>query len=92
MMYKIVIIFLIVVCTSCVVLPEKDQTQNYQCGLSTEMKVLKLVSLTDGDASFYAWNDDILAVITVPTTAIISATYVLVNNTYNIGERIIRCS
>lgn len=91
MVPKIMISLSLIVCTSCVVLPENDYRQNYQCGLSTEMKVLKIVSLTDGDASFYAWNDDILAVLTVPTTAVISGTYVLVNNTYHIGERLIKC-
>jgi hypothetical protein len=74
-----------------VVLPEKDYTQKYQCALSTEMKVLKLVNLTDGDTSFYEWNDEMLAIISIPTSAIISASYVLVNNIYHIGEKQIKC-
>lgn len=90
-MHKIVILLLILSCTSCVVLPEKDYTQKYQCALSTEMKVLKLVNLTDGDTSFYEWNDEMLAIISIPTSAIISASYVLVNNIYHIGEKQIKC-
>ena len=90
-MYKIVTLLLILSCTSCVVLPEKDYTQKYQCALSTEMKVLKLVNLTDGDTSFYEWNDEMLAIISIPTSAIISASYVLVNNIYYIGEKKIKC-
>jgi len=91
-MNKAVIFFLILNCISCVVLPEKDHTKKYKCGLSTDMKVLKLVNLTDGDTSFYEWNDEILAIITIPTSAIISGSYVLVNNIYHIGEKQIKCS
>jgi len=91
-MYKIVILLLILSCTSCVVLPEKDHTQKYQCALSTDMKVLKLVNLTDGDTSFYEWNDEMLAIITIPTSAIVSGAYVLVNNIYHIGEKQIKCN
>jgi hypothetical protein len=79
--------------SACVVIPEKDWSEPaYQCALSTDQKTLKLVSLTEGDASFYAWNDKIFAVITVPTSAIISGTYVLVNNIYHIGEKQIKCA
>ncbi len=92
MINKIILLLLILSCTACVVLPEKDLSQKYQCGLSTDMKVLKLVNLTDGDTSFYEWNDEILAIITIPTSAIISGSYVLVNNIYHIGEKQIKCS
>jgi len=92
MIHKIILLLLILSCTACVVLPEKDQSQKYQCELSTDMKVLKLVNLTDGDTSFYEWNDEMLAIITIPTSAIISASYVLVNNIYHIGEKKIKCS
>jgi hypothetical protein len=92
MIHKIILLLLILSSTACVVLPEKDHTQKYQCGLSTDMKVLKLVNLTDGDTSFYEWNDEILAIITIPASAIVSASYVLVNNIYHIGEKKIKCS
>ena len=91
-MYKIVILLLMLSFTGCVVLPEKDHTQKYQCALSTDMKVLKLVNLTDGDTSFYEWSDELFAIITIPTSAIISGSYVLVNNIYHIGEKQIKCN
>ncbi|OUS24467.1 hypothetical protein A9Q98_13705 [Thalassotalea sp. 42_200_T64] len=78
--------------SGCLVVPETDQSQEYQCALSTDKKVLKLVNLTEGDTSFYEWNDEMLAIITVPTSAIISGTYVLVNNVYHISEKLIKCS
>jgi hypothetical protein len=91
-MYKLMVLLLALSCTSCVVLPEKSQHQNYECSLSTNMKVLKLVNLTDGDTSFYKWNDELTAFITIPASAIISASYVLVNNIYHIGEKKIKCN
>ena len=90
-MYKVIIFFLILNCISCVVVPKEDHTKKYQCGLSTDMKVLKLVNLTDGDTSFYEWNDEFFAIITIPSSAIISGTYVLANNIYHIGEKQIKC-
>lgn len=70
---------------------EKDYSQHYECGLSTDKKTLKLVNLNDGAANFYEWNDEIFAPITLPSSAIISATYVLVNNIYHLGEKQIKC-
>jgi hypothetical protein len=84
-------LFIALSITSCVVVPEKDHSEKYQCELSTDKKVLKLVNLTDGDTSFYQWNDEILAIISVPTSAILSGAYVLVNNIYHIGEKKIKC-
>ena len=91
-MYKIIILFLTLTCVGCVVIPEKDHSKRYRCGLSTDMKVLKLVDLTDGDTSFYEWNAEVLAIITVPTSAIISGSYVLVNNAYHLGEKWVKCN
>jgi hypothetical protein len=77
--------------TSCVVVPEKVNSDKYECALSTDMKILKVVNLTDGDASFYQWTDEMFAIISVPTSAVISGVYVLVNNIYHIGEKKIKC-
>ena len=91
MFKKFITCLFILSCSGCVVLPEKDLSEKYQCALSTDKKVLKLVNLTDGDTSFYQWNDEFLAIISVPTSAIISGVYVLVNNIYHVGEKIIKC-
>lgn len=82
----------IMLLTGCVVVPEKDHSVKYQCGLSSDKKVLKVVNLTKGDTSFYEWQDEMLSVITLPTSAIISSTYVLVNNVYHFGEKTIKCN
>lgn len=91
MLKKIFTLLVALNITSCVVVPEKVDSQKYNCGLSTDMKVLKLVNLTDGDTSFYEWSDEMFAIISIPTSAIISGTYVLVNNIYHIGEKTIKC-
>ncbi|WP_371194439.1 hypothetical protein [Glaciecola sp. SC05] len=77
--------------SACVVVPQTDYSQKYKCELSSDKKVLKLVNLLENDTSFYAWTDETLALISVPTSAILSASYVLVNNVYHIGERTIKC-
>ena len=85
MRYQTILLILSLSFTSgCIIVPETDHSQNCQCGLSTDKKTLKLVNLVDGDASFYQWNDELLAIITVPTSAVLSASYVLVNNIYHI--------
>jgi hypothetical protein len=66
--------------------------QNAQCSLSTDKKTLKVVNLLDGDTTFYAWQDEIISVITLPSSAIISSVYVAVNNVYHIGEKKIKCN
>jgi len=91
MLKKLMTLFIALSITSCVVVPEKVHSKKYQCALSTDMKVLKLVNLTDGDTSFYQWSDEMLAIISVPTSAVISGAYVLVNNIYHIGEKKIKC-
>lgn len=92
MVFKFISIVLLVCLSGCMVLPVSDPQQSYQCALSTDKKYLKLVNLFDGDTSFYAWEDEMASIITVPTTAVLSAIYVSVNNVIHIGEKSIRCS
>ncbi len=91
MFNKITILMLLLSCTSCVVIPENIDSQNYQCGLSSDKKTLRLVNINDGGTVFYEWDDEFFAIISIPTSAIISGTYVLVNNIYHIGEKLIKC-
>lgn len=91
MLNKITTLIFVFTFSGCVVMPESDKTQNYQCGLSTDKKTLKVVNLMDGDTSFYEWNDEISSIITMPTSAVISGVYVAVNNIYHFGETQIKC-
>ena len=77
--------------SGCVVLPQEDYSEKLECSLSSDKKVLRIVNLTDGDTSFYRWRDELVAFMTIPTSAIVSGAYVLVNNIYHIGEKTIKC-
>ena len=92
MFWKIIILIFTLSFTACVVVPEVDYSQKYQCALSTDKKTLKVVNLMKGDTSFYEWNDEFLSIITMPTSAIVSSVYVAVNNVYHFGEKQIKCS
>ncbi|TPH14052.1 hypothetical protein [Litorilituus lipolyticus] len=76
---------------SCVAIPVKDESHVNRCELSTDMKTLKIVDVAKETNSYYSVWDYVLSPILVPTTAIISGTYVLVNNTYHLGEEQIKC-
>jgi len=88
---KAVALFATLAMSGCVVLPE-DSADTSQCYLSSNQKYLKVVDLTDGDTSFYDWQGKIIGVITMPTSAVISASYVAVNNVFNFGEKLIKCN
>ncbi|MFD2167536.1 hypothetical protein ACFSJY_14900 [Thalassotalea euphylliae] len=76
---------------ACVFVPERAAQPKNACGLSTELKTLKVVNLMDGDASFYDWQGEMISPLTLPLSAVISGTYVAVNNVYFLGEKQIRC-
>jgi len=88
--YSLVLIMTIL--SSCIVVPESVENQNLECALSTNKKTLKVVNLLDGDETFYAWEDEIFSVITMPGSAILSSVFVAVNNVYHIGEKQIKCN
>ncbi len=93
MLHKTLITALALIISGCVVMPQTvESTEQYQCGLSSDKKTLKIVNLTDGDASFYRWHDEVFSIISMPSSAIVSSVYVAVNNIYHIGEKQIRCS
>ena len=92
MLSKFLFILVLVSCTACVVVPETVRNEQYQCALSTDKKVLRLINLVDGNASFYQWEDEFFAFITVPTSAVISGSYVLVNNIFHLVEKTIKCN
>ena len=87
----ILIISLTTLFYGCITVPVVDDSHTHKCELSTNMKVLKIVDVAKETNSFYSVGGLILSPILIPTSAIISGTYVLVNNTYHIGEKEIKC-
>jgi len=89
---KYILVLIVALLPSCIVVPHIAERQEFQCALSTDKKTLKVINLTDGDATFYAWQDEMFSFITIPSSAIISGVYVAVNNVYHIGEKHIKCN
>ncbi len=86
-----VIIGLALTLSGCVTAPISDYSHESTCKLSTDMKTLKIIDVAEETNSYYSVAGIVLSPILVPTTAIISGTYVLVNNTYHIGEEMVKC-
>ena len=76
---------------ACVTVPVRDLNQKNRCELSTDKKTLKIIDLAEETNTYYSVTGLVLSPIIIPTSALISGTYVLVNNTYNLGEEIIKC-
>ena len=89
-MYLLIAIMAIL--SGCIVIPKNIENQNVNCALSTDKKTLKVVNLLDGDMTFYAWEDEMFSIITMPGSAIFSSVYVAVNNVYHVGEKRIKCN
>ena len=75
----------------CVVAPVVDHSYQPKCQISSDRKTLKIIDLAKESNSYYSISGIILTPILVPTTAIISGTYVLVSNSYQLGEQAIKC-
>tara|TARA_R110001583_G_scaffold30449_2_gene105224 strand:- start:1678 stop:1956 length:279 start_codon:yes stop_codon:yes gene_type:complete len=92
-MYKLAFLFICVFYLSgCVVVPENSQVDKNSCSMSTNKKYLKVVNLNDNSSTFYEWQDEVFAIVTVPTSAIVSGIYVAINNVIYIGEKLIKCN
>jgi len=92
MLKKSIIFVLTLGVLGCIVVPEVENSREYHCSLSADKKTLKVINLMKGDTSFYAWDDEFLSIITMPTSAIASSVYVAVNNVYYFGEKRMKCS
>jgi hypothetical protein len=77
--------------TSCVTIPVKNQEHHSKCAISSDRMTLKIINLNQETHTYYSISGTFLSPILVPTTAILSGTYVLINNIYNLGEEKIKC-
>ena len=76
---------------ACVVLPVKDKEHVARCELSIDRKTLKVVNVAEETNSYYSIEGYMLSPILIPTSFILSASYVLVNNIYHHGQQKIHC-
>lgn len=78
--------------TGCIVLPQKDPDARPRCELSTDQKTLRIVDIAAETDTYYSVTGILLSPILIPATALLSGTYVAVNNTYHLGEEQLVCA
>ncbi len=90
-MDKIIIILLTIIISSCITIPVNDRRYVNKCSISSDRKTLKIIDVAKETHNYYSISGLMLSPIFIPATAIISGSYVLVNNIYHLGEERIKC-
>ena len=88
---KILFFSSIAIVTGCVTVPETDRNYVGKCGVSNDHKVLRIANVAEETKSYYSIGGILLTPILIPVTALVSGTYVLINNAYYSAEEIINC-
>ena len=78
--------------TGCIVLPQKDPDARPRCELSTDQKTLRIVDIAAETDTYYSVTGILLSPILIPATALLSGSYVAVNNTYHLAEEKFVCA
>ncbi len=92
MKHTLLLTLLALTLSGCLTVPTKSPGYHSKCEISTDRLTLRIVDIADKTDSYYSISGIILSPILIPTSALISGTYVLANNIYNLGEEKIRCS
>lgn len=87
----IYIFALVSILSGCVTVPETDRNYVGKCGVSSDHKVIRIANVAKETNSYYSIGGILLTPILIPVTALISGTYVLINNAYYSAEEIISC-
>jgi hypothetical protein len=77
--------------SGCVTVPSPAKDQAARCELSTDRLTLRVIDVAKETNSYYSVEGYLLSPILIPTTAILSGAYVLVHNTYHLGEEKLVC-
>jgi len=88
---KIFVFAIAATLTGCVTVPETDRNYVGNCGVSNDHKVLRIANVAKETQSYYSIGGILLTPILIPVTALVSGTYVLINNAYYSAEEIINC-
>jgi hypothetical protein len=89
--YLIVFLLAITFLAGCVTVPIPAEGQASRCEISTDRLTLKVIDVAKETNSYYSVEGYFVSPILVPTTVILSGAYVLVHNTYRLGEEKIVC-
>ena len=91
MRQRIVSIFIVISFSSCATIPTKVKGHVNKCEISSDKKTLKIIDVAKETHTYYSLSGLILTPIIIPTTTIVSGSYILVNNIYNLAEEKIVC-
>ena len=86
------IILISIIISGCAVVPVSQKFHTNKCSISSDKKTLKIIDVASETHTYYSISGVMLSPIIIPTTAIMSGSYVLINNIYNLGEEKIKCS
>ena len=90
-MVKLSVLLVLLAASGCISVPVTMASHIHKCQISGDMKTLKIVNVAKETNSYYSVSGVLLSPILIPTTAILSGTYVLVNNIYHLGEERYKC-
>ena len=88
---SIIFLLSIIFLAGCMTVPFPAKDQASRCEISTDRLTLKVIDIAKETNSYYSVEGYFVSPIVVPTTAILSGAYVLVHNTYRLGEEKIVC-
>jgi len=80
-----------IIIISCVAVPVTDVSYVGRCGVSPNQKTLKIIDVAKATHSYYSISGYLLTPILLPTSVVISGSYVLTNNAYYYGKDIVQC-
>ncbi|BDY04465.1 hypothetical protein [Ferrimonas sp. YFM] len=77
--------------SGCVAVPIEDYGYLDKCETSSKRKELAVVDVVEGTNSYFSVSGFLLSPLTVSVSALLSGSYVVVNNTYHYGEEVLVC-
>jgi hypothetical protein len=72
--------------------PRKTPTRGRAANCPRDQKTLRIVDIAAETDTYYSVTGILLSPILIPATALLSGTYVAVNNTYHLGEEQLVCA
>ena len=72
-------------------MPKIDSHHLGKCGYSNDHMVLRIANVAEETNSYYSISGIFLTPILIPVTALVSGTYVLINNAYYSVDEIVNC-
>lgn len=78
--------------SGCVTIPVEVAGYQPKCDIPTSRKELKLINVAKETNTFYSITSLVSSPILIPTTALLSGSYIIINNTYYFSKEHFMCS